>query len=338
MILLRTLTMSLLLLPISALAAVVTLENGDRLSGTIVKMKDGKLAMELAYGGNVELPWTAVTALESDEVIRVQLSDDTRVRGAAVSSEAGKMALEGGEVLESVQFAMANVEAINPPTLAELQQVKVTGKVNVGIGGTSGNSETDRVNLDAQFEARTAKNRYTAGLQYNKAEEDGNTTVDNAAVFASYDHFFNGKWFWNNSITVQRNDRQDLDLRTAIGTGIGYQVFETDPLVLSFTAGVSYLAEDFASQPSERSAALRLGTNYEHDWLTWLRFFHNNELLYSVEDSDDWVFRSRSGLTFPIAERVDGSFQLNYDFDNSPAPGNEEEDLLYLFNIGYKWH
>lgn len=324
-------------LPVGAIGAVVSLDNGDRMTGAVIAMANDELELELAYGGKVTVPWTAVTGIESAEELRVQLSDDTRVRGLPVSSGAGKMTLEGGEILESVSFALANVKAINPPTLAELEELETNGRVAIGIGGNSGNSETERFNIAAEFTARTRDNRYTAGLAYNKADEDGNTTVDNATVYANYDHFFAEKWFWNNALSLQRNDLQDLDLRTAIGTGVGYQVYETDELKLSLTGGVSYVAEDFSSAPSVRNAALRFGVRYEHDWLTWLSLFHSNEILYSVEDSDDWVVRSRSGVRFPIMDRLDGTFQVNYDFDNSPAPGNEEEDILYVLNLGYNW-
>jgi hypothetical protein len=50
------------LLPISALADEVALDNGDRYSGTVLTLSSGTLAFDTGHG-RVDLPWTAVSSL-----------------------------------------------------------------------------------------------------------------------------------------------------------------------------------------------------------------------------------------------------------------------------------
>jgi hypothetical protein len=57
----------------SALADQVTLKNGDRLSGTIVKTDDDKLELKSEFAGDVKLPWSAVVAIVSAGPLHIAL-------------------------------------------------------------------------------------------------------------------------------------------------------------------------------------------------------------------------------------------------------------------------
>lgn len=322
----------------SALADTVTLNNGDRLSGSVIHMRDGVLMFASTYAGDIEIPWEAVVNLSTDAPITTQLINDSQITGAAIANDDGTIQVNADAVLPSVSFAAADVAAINPPTPEELApKTEYNTIVNVGVTATSGNSDTQQYHLDAEFNARNEKNRYNVGVDFNRGEDDGETIVDNWTVYTNYDYFFTEKVFWNNSITLQQNDLQELDLRTALSTGIGYQFYDTDKLTLSTTVGIGYISEDFAVQPSERSIAGRWSVDYEHQWLEWLSFFHNHEGLVSLEDTNDFIIRSRTGLRYPLAKYLTGTAQVNFNYDNSPSLGTEKEDLTYILSIGYAW-
>lgn len=55
-----------------AAADTVWLNNGDRLTGTIRYLSDGKLAIETHYAGTVTLDWNAVSTLASDNPVNVE--------------------------------------------------------------------------------------------------------------------------------------------------------------------------------------------------------------------------------------------------------------------------
>ena len=318
-------------------ADTITLENGDRLSGSITSMQDGVLKFTAQYGGDLEIPWEAIVSITSDQPIRTQLLNDNIINGALATGPDQKIQIEDDGVTGEIAFETSNVKAINPPTPEELAAIDLAGFINVGISATSGNSDTQTYNLAAEFTANAGPSRYTLGGAFNRGEDDGETIVDNWNIYGAYDYFINDQWFWNNSLTLQQNDLQELDLRTAVGTGVGYQAFNTDELKLAGTFGLAYLREDFAIQPSEESIAARWSIDYEHLWRPWLTFFHYNEGLVSVEDVNDFVITSRTGWRFPIVERLTGSVQVNFNYDNSPSIGTEREDFIYLFNLGYAW-
>lgn len=64
-----------------AIADTVVLENGDRLSGTLVKMEGASVWLDTAYAGTLKLPWAQVSHIESDAPVRIRLADGTEVDG-----------------------------------------------------------------------------------------------------------------------------------------------------------------------------------------------------------------------------------------------------------------
>ncbi|HEY1423326.1 MAG TPA: hypothetical protein VGF20_07735, partial [Candidatus Acidoferrum sp.] len=80
------------LFSLAAHADQVTLKNGDRLSGAIVKTDDGAktLLMKTELAGDVTIPWDAVTGIISTQPLHLTLSDG-RVIVGIVSTNDGKL-------------------------------------------------------------------------------------------------------------------------------------------------------------------------------------------------------------------------------------------------------
>ncbi|TCO77708.1 DUF481 domain-containing protein [Chromatocurvus halotolerans] len=320
----------------SASAATVVMVNGERFSGEVVSMVDGRLLLENAYAGEITLPWSAVTALISDEPLQLQLPDETVVSSATESAAPGIVELAEASSAEAKMLALGDILAINT-TLVDPYEYQWRGKSNVGLNATTGNSDTTRFHVDAEGTLENDVDRYIAGVDFNRGSDNDITSVDNWTAYGSYDHFFSDRMFWNNSLSFKRNTLQELDLRSAIGTGVSYQFFDDSMLRLSTTAGLSYVREEFDVQSSEEFVALQLGVDYEHRWFDWLRFFHSLQTLTSFESVDDFVLRTRTGLRYPISDNFVASLQVNVDFDNTPSDGAEKEDVLYVFTLGYSW-
>ncbi len=320
----------------SANAATVVMTNGERFSGDVVRMVDGKLLLENEYAGEITLPWSAVTELISDEPLQLQLPDESVVSSATESAEPGMVELAEVASQEQKKLALGDIQAINT-TLVDPYDYQWRGQSNVGLNATTGNSETTRFHVDAEGTLENEVDRYIAGVDFNRGSDNDVTSVDNWTAYGNYDHFFSDRLFWNNSLSFKRNTLQELDLRSAVGTGFGYQFFDDSTLRLSTTAGLSYVREEFEVQSSEDFVALQLGVDYEHRWFDWLRFFHSLQTLTSLESVDDFVLRTRTGLRYPISDNFVSSLQVNVDYDNTPSDGAEKEDVLYVFTLGYSW-
>src|ERR1051326_88551 len=88
----RTLLLTLLslsLLSLSVLADQVTLKNGDRLSGTIVKTDDEAktLLIKTDLAGDVTIKWDDVTAIVSSQPLHIVLSDGRTLTGTVTTTD-----------------------------------------------------------------------------------------------------------------------------------------------------------------------------------------------------------------------------------------------------------
>lgn len=148
-------------------ADTIVLVNEDRISGQLVTMEEGKLTIETSYAGEITLEWGEVARIITDEPMQVVLSDQTSLRGNPQEAAPGQMKLKMGKIVETVSFDLGEVQAINPKSKDE-PAVKFTGRVNIGLSKSSGNTETESHHVDGEIVARTKKNRYTAGVEYNR--------------------------------------------------------------------------------------------------------------------------------------------------------------------------
>lgn len=328
----------LLLAPLPVAADEVVLSNGDRLTGRVVSMVDASLTFAPDVGGEISLPWSAVSTLVLERPMTLELVDGTRVVGTVTSPEPGLLAIRSDPVLDPVEVGVEDVRAILAPDPEERPAVRTSGNVDVGGSLTRGNTRTDSYRASAEFEARTGSNRYRVGGEFRRSEEDDQTTVDETRGFAGYDHFFSERWFLNTNVTLISDEFRDLTLRTIAGAGVGYQIYERPGRKLSTNLGVSVVDENFETAPDRSTASGRWGVSYEESLFgEAVTLTYDQDLLLGLESTEDFLLILRSGLRFPIAAGVTGSLQAGYDFDNTPAAGTDEEDLSLSFSVGYGW-
>ncbi|MCK5269162.1 MAG: hypothetical protein KAJ46_00200, partial [Sedimentisphaerales bacterium] len=74
----------------SSLADVLVFKNGDRLTGTFVRITDGKLVFKAELAGEVTADLTDVRTFETVEPIEVHLKDGTVIESKARQDQPGR--------------------------------------------------------------------------------------------------------------------------------------------------------------------------------------------------------------------------------------------------------
>ena len=335
----RCFIISLLLVNILNLTCLmadeVNTKNGDRISGEILDMKDGKLTIKTSYAGEIGVKWSEIASIKTDKEISVLLSDDTLINGNPKDFEQDKMILVTGKVIEPVSFSMADVKSINPP---KEPPVKIKARANVGITQTRGNTEKDSTHFDGEFSARTEKNRYTAGGELNRTKDSGSDTESNSVGYLKYDHFISEKWFAYSNALFEKDKFKDLSLRSVLGIGSGYQFFETPITNLSLETGLNYVSEDYIAAPDNSFTSGRWSISYDRYFYNKaFQLFHFHEGFISLEDTEDMFIKSRTGIRIPLLKHLNATLQYNLDWDKSPSPGREKTDRSMMFTLGYQF-
>jgi len=319
-----------------AAADEVWLINGDHISGKVVSLKDGTLSFKTSYAGKLSIKWEKVTNLKTDGPIEVVLGDETTTQGPVAPGEDGKIMIKAEQVANPITIDLSSVKNIN---LQKKPSVRITARANVGIIQESGNSDTDNTRIDASFVARTQKSRFEIGGEFNREKSNNFTTVNNWTAYGNYDYFISQKWFWYALSLFEHDDFKDLDLRSTLGTGLGYQVFESDLLNLSFSAGPAYIDENFISAPDDNFSAAQWVVKYDQYFFDkFLQIFHRSNGYMGFDDSDNWLINTRQGVRFPIYKGITGTIQYSYDYDNEPSPDaiTDYDSSLSLL-LGYEF-
>lgn len=219
-----------------------------------------------------------------------------------------------------------------------------SGRANLGASLQTGNTEQDAINADASVKAKwpsvngDPKHRASVKAEINRETENDDTTEDNKSIQGNYDYFFNQKWFFNSSLGLEQDDIEQLDLRTTAGIGLGHQPFESDALNLQYVLGPSYLREEFENGTTDNSAAVRWALDYDQKiWDGVLQAYHDHEILVPGDDINAFLVDTRTGLRVPIKKGLVVSGEIQFDWDNDPVEGTQEEDTTYAVKVGYEW-
>ncbi len=213
-----------------------------------------------------------------------------------------------------------------------------SGRINFGGFLTDGNSQTKSVAFDGFTQARNEKNRYKIGGEIRFQEDEGEETQDEAMAYIEYDRFITEKFFAGVRASYEFDDIADLDRRIQVGPYAGYQYYESDPLNLSTRIGIDYLSDEFENGDTEDSAAASWGLDYDQKFLSdVVQIFYKHDFTVPFDDTEGFIYDGETGVRFPVAKVLTGSAQIEYDFDNDPAPGAEREDTKYSLKIGYEF-
>jgi putative salt-induced outer membrane protein YdiY len=329
---------SLIAFACTAYGDEVILKNGDRVTGKLEGLTDGKLTIQSDLAGKVTVETANVRTLATDEPVELHFHDGTVVKQKLLAAADGQFAIQKGEVLQPQTFGIADLAAINPP---EKPRAKWSGSVTASATVTRGNSDTDKISLSMDMVRRAEKDRITFGGLYTYGrQEDALTgemvaTEDSWSALLKYDYFFSKKTYGYMNTRAARDRIAELDLRLMAGGGAGYQWVESDSFNVSTEAGLAWLYEKYENvSDSAREVSARLAYHVDRKLNEKLGFFHDLEWYPALEDLGDYFLTTRAELRASLTKSMFASFKVVLDHDSTPAPGTHKTDVKYLLGVG----
>jgi len=314
------------------LADVVTMKNGDRISGRALAMKSGKLTMETAYAGKLVIAWDQVAELVTDKPIGVTLADGRQAVGQAVAGGQGALVLAGAG---QIKTAMDQVRTINPP---DPKKLRIKGQVNLGTDVRKGNTDKQRYDVDGRVLFGWGVHRLRVGGELHREENKGISTLENDLAYLEYNRFVSQRWYAFGNLRYSRDPFKGLNYRNSFGAGMGYQVWQTEVSNLSLELGPNYVLENSDRRGEQDYVAARWALNFDYWlWTERLQLYHYHEVFSRVDAPDETFLTTRTGLNLPIGGGMVASVEYSWDYDNDPDPGKKSEDSRLLFKLGYHW-
>ncbi len=322
----------------AAQADQVKLNNGDIITGDIVR-KDAKvLELETSYAGKISIAWKEIASINAKKPKQVMLTDDSIVNATITPKEEGKASLKVEGLDKANDINLAQIKFINPTPIESGIGVMWSGNANLSGAMTKGNADNAQLRLAGEAVARSKQNRFTVGAVANRAESNSQNIEENLRLYTQYDHYLSDRWYVYANASFEYDPFRDINLRSRIGTGAGYSIYKTADTSLDVELGISNINTDFDSAEDENTTAGRWALRYNQKLFGGnVIAFHNHELLFGLEDINDSLLFTQTGLRFPIYAQVNASTQLNVDYAKTPAPGRKSTDTTLLFGIDYGW-
>jgi putative salt-induced outer membrane protein YdiY len=240
------------------LADQITLKNGDRLTGKIVKSDAKTLVLHTEFAGDVTIQFAAIDQITTDQELHVALKDGKTAVGTVTTSD-GKLEIatktngtiatpkENVTVIRNDAEQTAYDKSLNPSLRRGW-----TGGTNIGFSLARGNSETENLALAFNAAHPTLKDKISlyASSIYTTNQLATPSTVANLVTGGfRYDRNINPRAFVFVGTDFMSNQLQFLDLRAVYGAGGGFHAIKTGKTVLDFFAGGNYTHETYSNGP-----------------------------------------------------------------------------------------
>ncbi|MCU0917240.1 MAG: DUF481 domain-containing protein [Planctomycetes bacterium] len=327
-----------LVLSANGFADEIYFKNGDRLSGQIVRLTDGKLVLKSAVAGEVTVNLAEVKTFSSEAPVEIHLKDGTVLHQPIAAGEPNEFALKTATPVKPQTFPLADVTAINPPPSVK---PKWTGSISGALTSTTGNTKANSAAVSASVARRTEQDRTTAGADLAKGRQkdrdtgESHTTEDWWRMRAQYDYFFTKKFFGFGNVRYETDEIARLDRRVVLGGGAGYQWIETERTNLSTNVGLASLYEKYDNIPESNSdLAVQAGYNFSQRLAKNTTFLNDLTYFPSIEEFSDYFLTSTAELRTNLTKAMFANLKIIFNYDASPAPGRSGTDMKYLLGFG----
>lgn len=333
---------ALLFLCVPLAADQVTMKNGDRLTGAIVKSDKKQLTLQSELAGTVNIPWDAVTAINSTAPVNVGLEDGQVVVGilATIDGKLQVQTKDAGTVTaakDRVQFIrsekeqaayQAEIDRYRNPRLIDLW----TGFVDLGYSQTKGNSDTSNIAVSANANRATSRDKigvyFTSLYASNNVTGKSLVTANAIRGGINYSLNVNPKTFAFASVDLEYDQFQDLDLRFAPAGGLGYHAVKDEKTVFDLFGGASLNREFFSTGLSRTSGEVLIGEELNYK-LNGASSIHEKLVFFpNVTDTGNYRMNFDTSLVTTIRKWLSWQFTVSDRYLSNPVAGRKKNDTL----------
>jgi hypothetical protein len=310
---------------------VVTMRNGDRLTGDIKRLQYDKLKFDPDYiEGTVDIDWQDVAGIQSGDLFVFVLTNGVRYTGSP------SMDPDDPDV-----FIVSEKLRIPRSMLVEFRSIKdnfwARWKVDLYIGYTltkANNYNQVSARTDVRYPTDKAETKLSVNsLLTTQKNVDASHRIEGSL---SWQRALKGLWFANTDLTTLHSTEQGLDLRTTTSLSGGRYLFRTTKASLSASAGVAWTREYYIEEiPGLDSAEGVLTTVGDVFGIQDFRLTSSVVLYPSFTESGRLRTNFDIDVSWEIIEDFDFLINYWYNLDNKPPPTANGNDYGLVTSVGW---
>ncbi len=209
-------------------------------------------------------------------------------------------------------------------------------QIELGVNGSSGNSEN--FNVRAGFNAKRTTNRnetvYTA--LYTYATSDGTSTRNRFDTQLRNDFLLgpDSPWSLFAQGKFEYDEFQDWKYRTQLFGGVGYAFIKDDTFLLRGRVGAG-VTKEFGSGRNEFIPEGLVGIDFNWNLSKATKYFAVGEFYPSFENSSDYRLLGRTGLEIIVDPELKLSLKLGVEdrYNSNPGGDRKKNDVEYFIAL-----
>jgi putative salt-induced outer membrane protein YdiY len=348
---------SLLCLSSALFADQVTLKNGDRLTGTVVKSDGKTLVLHTDAAGDVTLKFDAVQDIKTDEELHVSLKGGKTAVGPVTTAD-GKIEI-ATKTSGTVEAPKDDVTLIrnDAEQLAYDKSLHPglahgwNGGVNVGFSIARGNSETENLAIALNAVHPTLNDKITLYVSSINTQNNLATPSTVASLVQGglrYDRNIAPRLFVFGAADFMSNALQFLDLRAVYTGGLGFHAIKSDTTTLDFLGGVNYTHETYSNGTlldpgpppiyasygvTNRFVALTLGEELNHKWGKSTVVTQNFYFYPNLKDTGEYRGTFNLGSVTKLNKWLGWQNQFGDIYVSNPPSGAKQNDVIFTTGL-----
>lgn len=335
----------------------ITLKNGDRMTGTVVKSDGKSLVLHTDAAGDVTFQYSAIQQITTDADLHVSSKDGkTAVGHVTTTDDKIEIATKSGGIVEVPKGDVTLIRNDAEQTAYDKSlhpglRHGWTGGANVGFSVARGNSETE--NLALAFNAVHASlndkiTLYASAIDTKNDLATPSTVANLTTGGIRYDRNFNPKLFVYASADFMSNALQYLDLRGVYGGGFGYHAISNDRTTLNFLGGLNYTHETYSNGAlvpnvtppvfvsygkTNRFVAISLGEELNKKLGKSTVVTQNLGFFPDLQQTGEYRFTFNLGTVTKISKWLGWQNQFSDINVSNPPVGSKKNDVIFTTGL-----
>lgn len=228
---------------------VVTLYNGDRITGEVKSLFGGILEFGTDAMGTIKIEWQEIARLESQYHYEIRVTDGERYYGSFRNTE------RAGQLVIKDIYGEHDVEWLAVVEIRPVEE-KLTDRLDIYLSAGYSYTKASSVGtttLNSQFSYEDERTRNTLNTRTVITDTDDTSTRSNKIDLARRVWTDREELFRILHGNYEQNDELSLDHRIVAGAGVGRYFIDTNRMRLSASAGIQGLTEKQFDADEEQS-------------------------------------------------------------------------------------
>jgi len=353
----------LLSLSSAVFADQVTLKNGDRLTGTVVKSDGKTLVLHTDAAGDVTIQFAAIQEIKTDQVLHVSLKGGKTAVGLVTTTD-GKLEI-ATKTAGTVEAPKEDVTLIRNDAEQTAYDKSLhpglrhgwNGGANVGFSIARGNSQSENLALAFNAVHPTLNDKITlyasSIFTKNDLPAPGLVAANLQQGGLRYDRNVNPRLFVFVGADFMSNALQFLDLRAAYSGGFGYHAIKSDNTTLNFLGGINYTHETYSNGPvntpvtipptyqsygvTHKFAALNLGEELNYKLGKTTVVTENVYFYPNLQQTGEYRANFNLGTVTKISKWLGWQNQFGDIYVSNPPTGSKNNDLILTTGLNFSF-